>query len=65
MNFGNQISCGLSEEMPFELLPPYSPMLTKKKKMEKIQNFKFHKSLNNFQTLHVYEFLGVSHLYFQ
>ncbi len=51
--------------MPFELLPPYSPMLTKKKKMEKIQNFKFHKSLNNFQTLHVYEFLGVSHLYFQ
>ena len=48
MEFSEQIWCILSEEMSFETLPPYGPMLTKtKKKLAKIQNLKFHNSLNN------------------
>ena len=46
MNFGEQIWCVLSKEMPFETFTSYGPMLTKTNK--KCQNLKFHNSLKNF-----------------
>ncbi len=43
INFGEQILCSFSYEMPFELVLPYDPMLTKRKKMAKIQKFEISK----------------------
>ncbi len=50
MNFGEQIWYILSDEMSFEAFTPiWSDVSEKeKKKMSKIQNFKFHNSLKNF-----------------
>ncbi len=50
MDLGEQIWCVLLEESSLKHLLPYGPMLpkTRKTKWPKIQNFKFHNSLNNF-----------------
>ncbi len=49
MNFREQIWCVLSEEMSFEAFTPiWSHVNENEKKLPKIQNLKFHNSLNNF-----------------
>ncbi len=64
MNFREQIRCVVSEEMSFETFTPYGPMLTQTKikiAKKKIQNWKFHNSLNKFvETLprSMHDFIG-------
>ena len=66
MNFREQIWCVVSEEMSFEtFIPMWSNVNENEKKLAKIQNLKFHSSLNNFgrdppypRSMH--DFLGVN-----
>ncbi len=49
MHFREQIWCVVSEEMSFETFTPlWSHVNENEKKLAKIQNLKFHNSLNNF-----------------